>query len=46
MSISPETVHVHLVKATQSVKAYLHSVRQHIPGTLAVALILSEQILY
>lgn len=46
MSISPETVHAHLVKATQSVKAYLHSVQQHIPGALAVALILSEQILY
>lgn len=46
MSISPETVHAHLVKATQSVKSYFRSVQQHIPGTLAVALILSEKILY
>lgn len=42
MCISPETVHAHLVKATQSVKAYFNSAQRHIPGTLAVALILSE----
>ncbi|MBL1407506.1 RNA polymerase sigma factor [Sphingobacterium faecale] len=39
MSISPETVHAHLVKANQSVKAYFQNAQQHIPGTLAVALL-------
>lgn len=39
MSVSPETVHAHLVKANQSVKAYFQNAQQHIPGTLAVALL-------
>ena len=43
MGISAETVHVHLRKATQSVKAYLLAHQQHISGALAVALILSER---
>ena len=39
MQISPETVHVHLVKATQNVKAYFQRAQYQIPGVLAVMLL-------
>ena len=39
MHISPETVHVHLVKATQNVKAYFQKVQYQIPGVVAVMLL-------
>jgi RNA polymerase sigma-70 factor (ECF subfamily) len=45
LEISPETVHVHLVKATQAVKSHLFTHQKYISGALAVALILSERLL-
>ncbi len=45
LEISPETVHVHLVKATQAVKSHLFTHQKYISGALAVALILSERFL-
>lgn len=41
MEISPETVHVHLGKATMSVKSYFRQQHLHISGPLALALVLS-----
>jgi RNA polymerase sigma-70 factor (family 1) len=39
MDISPETVHVHLVKATQTVKSYFQKAQYQIPGVVAVMLL-------
>lgn len=40
MEVSPKTLNAHLVKANQSVKSYFQNAQAHIPGTLAVALVL------
>lgn len=39
MEVSPKTLSAHLFKANQSVKSYFQNAQQHIPGTLAVALL-------